>query len=138
MSSPAGRVWLRVERFLWFAFASAVGAAWVFYEAVTGREVPSHAHPVFAALVTAALMFGGVDVARVARVRRDLLPLLRDAGVDPSRLEDIAHRVAVLEVEEPELVRVLRAQTPARRPRPKTDPANPPRRRPRTQPGDAP
>lgn len=140
--SVAGRAWLRVERFVWFAFASAVAGVWVFFEAATGKEIPSHAHPVLGALVVAALMFGGVDVAKVARIRRELLAVAREAGADPRELEAVAHRIAVLEVEDPELVRALRTLTPhtARR-RPRTDPQAlqvapqpPPVRRPRRPP----
>ena len=137
--SSAGRAWLRIERFVWFAFASAVAGVWVFFEAVTGKEIPSHAHPVLGALVVAALMFGGVDIAKVNRIRRELLAVAREAGADPQQLEAVAHRIAVLEVEDPELVQTLRALAPRmqRGARPKTDPQTqigPPPRRPRRPP----
>ena len=141
--SLARSAWLRVERFVWFAFASAVAGVWVFFEAATGKEIPSYAHPVLGALVAAALMFGGVDVAKVARIRRELLAVAREAGADPQDLEAVAHRIAVLEVEDPELVRALRTLTPGTSPRrrPRTDPQalqhatpNAPQRRPRRPP----
>lgn len=125
VSSAVDRAWLRIERFLWFFVAALVGGAWVFYEAITGKEVPGHAHPVFATFVAAALAFGGADLRRIARVRRDLLAVAREAGLTAEELEGVAHRVAVLEVEDPQLVRALRALAP---------PASPQRRRPKTDP----
>lgn len=93
-----------VERFLWFAVAAAIGAMWAFYEVLTGREVPGHAHPILGTLVATALSFGGVDLRRISRARQFIAGV---SGIPPEIREHVAQRIAQLESEEPEVLHAL-------------------------------
>ena len=122
------RVMLRIERFIWFLIAAAVGGIWAFYEPLTGKDIPGHAHPVLATLLAAALTFGGIDLRKVARIRQELERVTNQAGLPPDAIADVAARIAILEVQDPQVARALRALAPPRTRRPTTNPARRPRR----------
>lgn len=118
---------IRVERFLWFLIAAAIGGTWAFYEPLTGRDIPGHAHPVLATLLAASLTFGGIDLRKVARIRQELERVTNNAGIPPEAIADVATRIAVLEVQDPQVARALRGLgTPQRRRQP-TSPGRRPR-----------
>jgi hypothetical protein len=123
------RVMLRVERFLWFLVAAAIGGSWIFYEPISGKEIPGHAHPVLGVLLASALTFGGIDLRKVARIRQELERVTNTAGIPSEALADVATRIAVLEVQDPQVARALRAMAPPRRRQP-TNPARRPRQNP--------
>lgn len=112
------RVALRIERFLWFLVAAAIGGTWIFYEPLSGREIPGHAHPVLATLLAASLTFGGIDLRNVARLRQELMRATNQAGVPTEDIDDVATRAALLEAHDPQLAQALRRLPPRRRPTP--------------------
>jgi len=123
------RVMLRVERFLWFLIAAAIGGTWIFYEPISGKEIPGHAHPVLATLLGASLAFGGIDLRKVARIKQELTRATNNAGIPVSDVDDVAARIAVLEVQDPQVARALR-NLPRRRP--VTQPARRPKQQPQS------
>ena len=79
-------------------------------------------------LLAAALTFGGVDLRKVARIRQELERVANQAGLPPDAIADVAARIAILEVQDPQVARALRALAPPRTRRPTTNPARRPRR----------
>ena len=106
----------RAARFLWSLTPLAIGGSWIFYEPLSGKEIPGHAHPVLATLLAAALTFGGIDLRNVARIKQELARVTNSAGISPDALDDVAARIAILEVQDPQVARALRALAPRRRP----------------------
>lgn len=93
----------RLERFAWFVVAVILAGVWLFFEALTGYEIPTRAHPILGVLVASALVQGGIDFRKMLRWRALL------AGDLPSReIQDIATKAALLEREDPELVESIR------------------------------
>ena len=93
----------KLERLVWFAVAVILAGVWIFFEMIAGYEIPGRAHPILGTLVATALVFGGIDVAKVRHARRLLAgDLAHDRGLP------VDERLAVLRREDPELVAALR------------------------------
>lgn len=93
----------RLERMAWFLAAVTLAGVWLFFEALTGYEIPTRAHPILGVLVASALVQGGIDLRKMLRWRSLL------AGEMPHReIQDLSARAALLEREDPELVEAIR------------------------------
>lgn len=93
----------KLERFAWFAVAVILAGVWLFFELIAGYEIPTRAHPILGLLVATALIFGGLDVSQMRKVRS-----LLAGDLTPRDQKTIADRAAYLEKEDPELVASLR------------------------------
>ena len=99
----------KLERFVWFAVAVVLAGVWLFFEALTGYEIPTRAHPILGVLVASALVQGGIDLRKMLRWRSLL------AGDLPQReMQGLSEKAAILEREDPELVEAIRQSTKRR------------------------
>ena len=94
----------KLVRLVWFAVAVILAGVWIFFEMIAGYEIPGRAHPILGTLVGAALVSGGIDVAKVRRARQ----LFADDIGQHARNLPVDERLALLRREDPELVAALR------------------------------
>lgn len=90
----------RADRYLWFAVAVAISMVWLFFELIAGYEIPQRAHPILGILVLAALIAGGNDLSKIARMRRILDP---ETPIPEADRRALADRARTLELEDPDL-----------------------------------
>jgi hypothetical protein len=98
-----------VERLVWLVVASMIAGTWVGWEPITGHKIPDYAHPVFATILAAALVWGGLDMRKVSAWHKRLLALPPEAAVSVDEADRLAPRIAALETEDPILVRAIQA-----------------------------
>lgn len=96
----------RLERFVWFAVAVVLAGVWLFFEALTGYEIPARAHPILGVLVASALVQGGIDLRKMLRWRS-----LLAGDLPPHEVRGLSEKAALLEREDPELVELIRQST---------------------------
>lgn len=93
---------------MWLIVASMIAGTWVGWEPLTGHKIPDYAHPVFATILAAALVWGGLDLRKVSYWHRKLMALPPE--VMPTHETDrTAVKIASMETEDPLLLKAIQA-----------------------------